>query len=584
MPLRAYTQLLYTYLHPQWRTVAVLTFALLSNIALQLVSPQLVRAFLDAAQTDAAQTNAALTDLWVLAGVFMGLALLQQVLSVWTTYLSEKVSWTATNDLRADLALHCLRLELAFHKTRTPGELIERIDGDVNALANFFSQLIIQVLGNGLLLVGVLLLLLREDWRVGLGLSVFALLALLILFKLRTLAVPRFAAVRQVEATFYGALGEYLAGTEDLRANGAAPYVLRQFFQQLRAWLPLQTVAALSGYSMWLASLGTFALGTAIAFGLSAYLWQAGLITLGTVYLIFNYTENLRRPIEQIRVQLQELQKAGASITRIQELLRTEPAIRDEGQAHIPAGALAVDLKQLEFHYERETAVLQGLNLHLPAGRVLGLLGRTGSGKTTLARLLLRLYDFTGGDIHLNGVSLRAVPLAQLRQRVGLVTQDVQLFNATVRDNLTFFDQSIKDEAILTTLEELGLGPWFGALPGGLDTVLAAEGGGLSAGEAQLLAFARLFLRNPSLVILDEASSRLDPATEQLIERAISRLLQGRTGIIIAHRLSTVQRADDILILEAGRILEHGSRAALAQNPQSHFSRLLQTGLEAVLA
>ncbi len=172
---------------------------------------------------------------------------------------------------------------------------------------------------------------------------------------------------------------------------------------------------------------------------------------------------------------------------------------------------------------------------------------------------------------------------SDLRRHIGMVTQDVQLFAATVRDNLTLFDPDIPDARVLEVLRDLGLYGWFQSLPSGLDTELGSAGGGLSAGQAQLLAFARVFLKDPGLVILDEASSRLDPATEQLIERAVDKLLRGRTGIIIAHRLPTVQRADEIVILEEGEILERGPRALLASDPDSHFAHLLRTGLEEVL-
>jgi len=186
-------------------------------------------------------------------------------------------------------------------------------------------------------------------------------------------------------------------------------------------------------------------------------------------------------------------------------------------------------------------------------------------------------------------VDIRDLTLTDLRRHVGTVTQDVQLFAATVRDNLTLFNNydpdrpPLGDDRIRDALETLGLGDWLRDLPHGLDTLLESGGQGLSAGEAQLLAFARVFLRDPHLVVLDEASSRLDPGTEQLLERAIDRLLIGRTGIIIAHRLRTVGRADDILILENGRVVEFGPRAALAADPGSRFYRLLQTGLEEVL-
>jgi ATP-binding cassette, subfamily B, bacterial len=175
------------------------------------------------------------------------------------------------------------------------------------------------------------------------------------------------------------------------------------------------------------------------------------------------------------------------------------------------------------------------------------------------------------------------VPLDDLRNRVGIVTQDVQLFEATVRHNLTMFNDSIDDELLLSVVDRLGLGQWLHDLPDGLDTMLSTATAGLSAGEAQLLAFTRVFLRDPGLVILDEASSRLDPLTERLMERAIDRLFQDRTAVIVAHRLATVQRADKIMILEDGRITEFGDRPALIADPASRFSELLRTGLQEVL-
>jgi ABC-type multidrug transport system fused ATPase/permease subunit len=252
-----------------------------------------------------------------------------------------------------------------------------------------------------------------------------------------------------------------------------------------------------------------------------------------------------------------------------------------------PWAAPALAFEGVTFDYGEgngQAAVLSDLSFELAPGQVLGLLGRTGSGKTTLSRLLFRLYDPAQGTIRLDGIDLRTLPLSLLRDRVGMVTQDVQLFQATVRDNLTFFSGAVPDRQILAALEELGLGGWLRSLPDGLESRLGAGGIGLSAGQAQLLAFARVFLKDPGLVILDEASSRLDPATEQLLERAIDRLLAGRTAIIIAHRLPTVFRAGEIMILEQGRIVEYGERLLLAHDPRSRFYELLQTGLEEALA
>ncbi|HZB96206.1 MAG TPA: ABC transporter ATP-binding protein [Herpetosiphonaceae bacterium] len=577
--LKQYWVLLAGYLRPQRLRVVVLAVLIFGGIGLELLNPQILRYFIDTARA-----GGALSTLVVAAILFLGIALAQQLLAVAATYAGENVAWTATNLLRADLAAHCLRLDMSFHKSRTPGELIERIDGDVNALSNFFSQFAIGVVSNLVLLIGVLILLFREDWRVGAGLGIFAFVALFVLVRIRGFAVPYWDAVRDRDAAFFGFLSEQLAGTEDVRASGATGFVMRRFYEMLRAWLPVQIKAGLAGATIWSSTIGVFAIGNAVAFALGAYLYRAGTITIGTVYLIFYYTELLRRPIEQFRTQLQDLQKASASIGRIEALFNTRSKVVDGPGQLLPSGPLSVEFRDVSFGYDEDALVLQNVEFCLHPGKVLGLLGRTGSGKTTLARLLLRLYDPSRGEIRVGGVAIHAAHLHDLRRHVGIVTQDVQLFNATVRDNLAFFNRSISDERIIQSLDELGLGAWYRTLPNGLDTELESGGGGLSAGEAQLLAFVRLFLADPGLVILDEATARLDPATEELIEQAVGKLLRNRTGIIIAHRLPTVERADEILILEHGSIIEHGRREHLASDPTSHFVGLLRTGLHEVLA
>lgn len=577
-----YRNMLVRYVLPQRRLLAGMTALLLASIGLALVNPQIIRYFIDTAQG-----QGDLKLLYYAAGLFIVFSLLQQGVSVAAAYFSENLGWSTTNKLRAELAEHCLSLDMSFHKTQTSGSLIERVDGDVNALANFFSSFIIHLFGNLLLMIGILALLFRENIWIGLTMTLFVIGAVFLIQYIRKFAVPAWKQWRVLNAEFYGFIGEHLEGTEDTRANGAAGYVLNRFYELARRMLPVRVRSFLGFFLMWSTTILVFTLGNAAAFLVCAALWKNGhgTLTIGSIYMVFYYTELLAKPIEKIRTQLEDLQKADASLMRVHELLSTQPKITDGPGAKLPAGPLAVEFRDLTFAYEDgEAATLSDLRLRLAPGQTLGLLGRTGSGKTTLARLLLRFYDPQEGSIMLGGTDIRSCKLHELRRKVALVTQNIEILEGSVRDNLTLFDDRIEDARISAVLEELGLGSWLASLPEGLDAELASGGGGLSAGEAQLLAFARVFLTEPGLVILDEASSRLDPLTEHRIEAAISRLLTEKTCIIIAHRLATVQRADQILILENGRMIENGPREALAKDPDSRFSHMLAAGMEEELA
>lgn len=579
---RQYTSLLADYLRPQGGRMVLLLGLFLTELVLRLANPQLVRHFLDSVAT-----QEPLRQLLLVAGLFTLVAIAAEGLRLAVTYVAEQVAWTATNELRADLADHVLRLDLGFHKQHTPGELIERVDGDVNQLANFFSQLLVALGGNLLLVVGVLLLLWREHWLVGLSITAVSLLGILALNWLRRLTVPRWQAVRQTDAELFGYLEERLTGSEDLRSSRATDYALYRLYPLLGERLH-RTMHAMR-VNIFVMSLPNFIFGLAYIVGhiLGYRYFLDGTLSIGSVYVIFYYIDVIRSPLWALTRQIEDLQRASASINRITDLRAERPSIYDGPGVTVPHGPLGVQFDQVSFHYddEPETAVLDTLTFHLEPGRVLGLLGRTGSGKSTLTRLLFRFYDPTAGAIRLlnhdgSSFDLRQATLSQVRRHVGLVTQDVQLFRASVRHNLTLFDDTIPDAQVWAVAEQVGLADWLAGLNKGLDTKLETGSAGLSAGQSQLLAFARVFLADPGLVILDEASSRLDPATELWIERAIDDLLTERTAIIVAHRLATVQRADEIMILENGRIAEHGPRSDLAQDSGSRFYHLLQVGLE----
>ena len=304
-------------------TLIVLTLLLFASIGLQLINPQIIRYFIDTAQS-----QGAMQPLITAAIMFIGFALVQQLVSVIATYFSENVGWKTTNKLRVDLAAHCLSLDMSFHKSHTSGSLIERVDGDVNALANFFSSMIIHLLGNLLLMAGIIILLFRENWLIGAGMAFFVVFAIFMIQWIRQFAVPVWAGWRQANAEFYGFIGEHLEGTEDIRANGAVGFVMNRFYTMLRKMLPLRVKAFLGFCAMWNMSIFVFALGNAMAFGISAYLvaWPAYLSRYCVFdFLLYGITA---KPIEKIRTQMEDLQKADASISRIRELFAIQSKIK----------------------------------------------------------------------------------------------------------------------------------------------------------------------------------------------------------------------------------------------------------------
>jgi ABC-type multidrug transport system fused ATPase/permease subunit len=386
--LKRYKDLLSQYVKPQWRRVLFLTMSMLTATGLQLVNPQILRYFIDSATKG--KSVAMLTSA---AALFMGIAILGQLVSIVTTYLSENLSWTATNALRADLTLHCLRLDMSFHKSHTPGEMIQRLDGDVGTLGGFFSQFLVGILSNFLLLIGVVVVLFHEDWHLGVSLGLFAMAVLVGLGLLRNFAVRYWLASFQAGAELFGFLEERLAGTEDVRACGATGYVMRRLYEVTRKLFRTSLKSSMAGNAVNFLNQFAGFLAIVMGLGLGVWLFQKGTITIGTVFLIVYYIETIQWPLQSLTGQLQYFQQSSACVERVDQLLQTKSKVQDGPGAQLPRGALDVEFEDVSFRYEEEHRVLKDISFRLEAGKVLGLLGRTGSGK--------RVHDMDGGVMRL---------------------------------------------------------------------------------------------------------------------------------------------------------------------------------------
>jgi ATP-binding cassette subfamily B protein len=558
-------------IRPDARRWAILGVVIAAASAGALAGPLIVRRIVDEATH-----GTTVAEVVRLAVLFLVVAIATQVLNVVVVRSATVAAWRITNGLRLDMTRHVLGLDHEFHRKHTPGELIQRVDGDVTNVSNFLSQVVPKVAGAAILLTGMLGVLTALDWRLGAGMIVYLGISILLVLSMRHRAVRESSDEMGSYAKLYGGIEERLTAVEDLRANGAENHAMWRFVEDSTEAITSAVRREAAFLRMWWALQIDVAIGLVGTLVLSAALVSNGAITLGTAFLLFQYVHLMIRPLEELADQLEVIQKANGAMHRVFELLAIEATVVDRGTTSPSPGPLRVTCKGVGFAYDEVQPILHEVDVEVAGGRSVGVVGRTGSGKTTFSRLLLRLVEATHGSVALGGVPIADIPLAELRRRVALVPQEVELFEGTIRDNVTLFDPGPTDADVEQALRHVGLG---GLVETGIDRPLGAGGSGLSAGQAQLLALARVWLRNPDLVVLDEATARVDPETERRIAQAIAELMKGRTTFVIAHRLSTLDMVDEVIVFDHGRIAEHGDRTALVDNRDSRFRHLLELAL-----
>jgi ABC-type multidrug transport system fused ATPase/permease subunit len=544
------------------------TFALIPRAALDAL-PRQERALLRAPQLQGALHTGLLLLGLVLAAFCLG----------YSQYnLLERAGQTIMSDIRNTLFAHLQRQSLAFHHKNPVGRLVTRVTNDVENLNELFKSVIVTVFGDIFLLSGITAAMLWLDWRLSLACLALAPPVVLGTALLSAKARDAFRDLRTTISQINTHLQERLSGMRAVQLLSAEPHQMALFSktndENLRAGLRQIAV-----FAVFLPMVELFSY-----IGIALLIWRGGLmardgqVTLGTLVAFVSYTGMFFRPMRDIAEKWNIMQSAMASMERIFEYLDQDHSLPEPEHPRTPdkaAGHLVA--KDLWFSYNSKEPALRGVSFEAPPGGMYAFVGRTGAGKTTLVHLVERFYDPDQGAVLLDGVDLRDWPSKELRKHLGLVLQDVFLFAATVRENVTLGADSVDEAALARALEESGAAGFAGRLPLGLDTVLSEGGANLSAGERQLLSFARALYHDPRVLILDEATSSVDPETERLIQGAVLSMSRRRTLLVVAHRLSTVERADRIIVLSGGRVEEEGTHGELMER-RGMYWRLRKSG------
>ncbi len=489
------------------------------------------------------------------------------------TYIMSWVGQSVLFSMRRQLFDHLQRLSFNFYDNMEAGRIMSRMTGDVNALNEFLTSGVVAIASDLFVLIGIVVLMFILDWQLAALVMLVVPVIAVATHMYRTRSRDMYREVRRQNAIVTGHLAENISGVRVVQAY-AREDVNRGRFDEVNS----ENLRRLIRATVWSAGFGpvitfisTVATVMVIWFGGQKVLSDT--MTLGSLWAFLSYVGRFFEPINDLSARYNAMQAAMAGGERVFELMDTPPAVVDREDAYpLPEIEGRVVFDKVVFEYLPDRPVLRGISLSAEPGDVVALVGHTGAGKSSIINILLRFYDIKGGAITIDGHDIRAVTTASLRRQVGLVLQEPFLFSGTVSDNIRYGKLDATDEEIVAAAKAVNLHEFIESMPFGYDTEVQERGSTLSQGQRQLLSFARALIADPRILILDEATSSVDTATEKLIQQALETLMRGRTSFVIAHRLSTIKSATQIVVLQHGEIIERGTHPELLQQEGYYYN------------
>ncbi|MBL7032717.1 MAG: ABC transporter ATP-binding protein [Candidatus Delongbacteria bacterium] len=571
LPTREMLRRVLPYIRPYKKIFIVSFFLALLGVVLVLLQPVILRHIIDHDIPSGQFRNLARSGLF-----FLGVMAITSVTGFFSSWLLQKAGVRAVNDIKLEVFGHLLSLGLPYLEKQPVGRLVSRIESDTQRLISLTSIMMQRLLMSGGMLIGALVVLALIDRR--LFLIAAAILPLIVLgtFLLFKYLRPYFREERVRYAEVSSSVAEFIPAVPLLQLFNRLRWARQRLQEQNRKYAVFTIRLSFREYGIFRGLSFLEVLVTVIALYLGAGWVAAGTLTVGSLVLFSQYIAQIYWPIIMLSDQLAEIQRAGGAADRIFAALDMKPTVPEPASPQpLPERVETITFEDVTFSYVPDQPVLRNVSLQVQAGETIALVGPTGGGKTTITSLLCRLRDPDSGRILLNGIDIREFDTVAYRQLFGLVLQDLYLFPASVQDNLSAFRADVTGKAVERAAQLVGMDAVLRNRTDGYDSILAERGKDLSYGQRQLLAFARALAIDPSVLVLDEATSSVDPGTEKRIQLALDALLENRTGFIVAHRLSTIQHADRILVIGNGVILEEGTHAELMQLGEQYYEMVV---------